>query len=97
MRITSVLAILLALASLALLGLTFSNLLSGDLEARTCQTACVQTYYFAATGLGILSVLLAFTAIFRSGLTTGSFLTLIFSGFPVAVVAGIFAIGTMVH
>lgn len=89
------LAILLALAAWAALGLTFTNLLSGNLETRECQTECVQIYYFAAAGFGILSALLAFVALFRARFSTGSFLTFIFSGIPFAIVAGIFVIGTL--
>ena len=95
MKITAALAILLALASLAFMGLTFSNLLSGHFETRTCLTDCVRNYYFAAAALSIVSILLSFNTLFRSGFTTWSFLTLLFCGFPIAIVAGIFIIGNL--
>ncbi len=95
MRISATLAILLALASWVALWFTFSNLLSGSLETRTCQTDCVRNYYFAAAGAGLVSVLLALIAFFKARLSAGSFLLVLFCAFPIAVVAGIFAIGTL--
>jgi hypothetical protein len=92
-KITVTLALLLSLATWAFLGLTFSNLLSGHFETRTCLTDCVKTYYFAAGGFGLSSVLLALFALFRSGFTIWLFLTLIFAALPFAIVAGIFTIG----
>jgi CHASE2 domain-containing sensor protein len=89
------LALLLSLASWAFLGLTFSNLLSGYFETRTCLTDCVKTYYFAAGGLGLAGTLLAGIAWFRSGFTGWLFLALLVTALPFAIVAGIFTIGTL--
>ncbi|MGD9164322.1 MAG: hypothetical protein PVF13_06135 [Chromatiales bacterium] len=95
MKIIVTLALLLSLASWSFLGLTFSNLLSGYLETRTCLTDCVKTYYFAAGGFGVVGVILALLALFRSGLTGWLFLTLVFAALPFSIVAGIFTIGTL--
>ena len=94
-NILIILAILLSIASWAFLGLTFSNLLSGYFETRTCLTDCVKTYYFAAGGLGLVAIFLAGFAWLRSGFTGRTFLALIVSSLPFAIVAGIFVIGTL--
>jgi hypothetical protein len=100
MYLVIILAILFSLASWGFLGLTFTNLLSGYFENRTCLTECVRNYYFAAAGTGLIGVLMAVTALFRSGFTGGLFLILIFTLLPLAIIVGIFAmgtIGTMIH
>ena len=89
------LAVLLSLASWGFLGLTFSNLLSGYFEDRTCLTDCVKTYYFAASGLGLAGTLLAAFAWLRAGFTGGLFLLLVVLALPFAVAAGIFTVGTL--
>jgi CHASE2 domain-containing sensor protein len=89
------LALLLSACSWAFLGLTFVNLLSGYFENRTCLTECVKTYYFAAGGIGLASLLLAIVAWFRSGFSGWLFLTLVVTTLPFAIVAGIFTIGTL--
>ena len=90
-----ILAILLSIASWVFLGLTFSNLLSGYFETRTCLTDCVKTYYFAAGGLGLAAILLAGIAWIRSGFTGRTFLALVVSAPPFAIVAGIAIIGIL--
>lgn len=95
MKIIITLALLLSFGSWAFLGLTFSNLLSGYFEDRTCLTDCVKTYYFTAGGLGMGGVLLAVIAWIRSGLTAWPFLALVVTALPFAIVAGIFTIGTL--
>ena len=91
------LALLLSLASWAFLGLTFSNLLSGYFEDRTCLTDCVKTYYFASMGLGFVGTLLAGFAWLRAGFTSLLFLALVVIALPFAVAAGIFTVGNLVH
>jgi hypothetical protein len=95
MKIIISLAILLAVAAWATLGLTFSNLLSGNLEERSCLTDCVKNYYFASAGTGMVAAALALLALIRARFASWSFLLLIFCGMPFAVVAGIFTIGTL--
>ncbi len=95
MRITIPLALLFSLASWVFLGLTFTNLLSGYFDTRTCLTDCVKRYYLAAGGLGLSGLLLATVAWFRSGFTAWPFLTLLVAALPFAIVAGIFTIGTL--
>ena len=100
MKVIVSLAILLGLASWALLGLTFTNLLSGNLEERVCQTDCVRSYYFAAAGVSLVTAVLALITMFRAGFKAGPFLLLVFCGAPFAIIAGIFVIGifgTMPH
>lgn len=100
MNILITLALLLSLASWAFLGLTFSNLLSGYFEDRTCLTDCVKTYYFASMGLGFVGTLLAGFAWLRSGFTGLLFLALVVIALPFAVAAGISIVGilgTMPH
>ncbi|MGD8911940.1 MAG: hypothetical protein PVI97_05245 [Candidatus Thiodiazotropha sp.] len=95
MKLIITLALLLSAGSWVFLGLTFSNLLSGYFEDRTCLTDCVKTYYFLAGGLGIAGVLLAAIAWVRSGFTGLPFLSLVVTALPFGIVAGIFTIGTL--
>jgi hypothetical protein len=95
-----ILAILFSIASWGFLGLTFTNLLSGYFENRTCLTECVRGYYFAAAGTGLVGFLMAIAALLRSGYTGWLFLVLIFTLLPLGIVAGIFTMGTigpMIH
>ena len=95
MKFTAALAIVLALAAIALIGLTFSNLLSGYLDTRSCQTECVQGYYYAAAALGAISALLGIITLVGARFKTWSWLVFLGSSFPFAVTAGIFTIGTL--
>ncbi|MES9970281.1 MAG: hypothetical protein ABW092_09620 [Candidatus Thiodiazotropha sp.] len=95
MKIITTLALLISVASWAFLGLTFSNLLSGYFEERTCLTDCVKTYYLSAGALGLLGVVLAVFAWVRSGFTGWQFLSLVVTALPFGIVAGIFTIGTL--
>lgn len=89
------LAILFSVASWGFLGLTFSNLLSGYFETRTCLTECVRNYYFAAAGTGLIGVLVGGFALLRSGFTGGLLLILLFTLLPFGIVAGIFVMGNI--
>ena len=95
MNILIFLALLLSLVSWAFLGMTFSNLLSGYFETRTCLTECVKTYYFAAGGAGLVALLLAGFAWIRSGFTGWAFMAMIVTAIPFGIVAGIFTVGTL--
>jgi hypothetical protein len=95
MNFLAPLALLSAVASWAFLGLTFSNLLSGYMETRSCQTDCVKNYYFLAAGLGLAGVGLAFISLLRSGFNTWPVLTLLFAALPFGITSGIFAIGIL--
>jgi CHASE2 domain-containing sensor protein len=88
-------ALLLSACSWTFLGLTFTNLLSGHFENRTCLTDCVKSYYFTAGGVGLAAFLLATLAWFRSGFNGWLFLNLVTSTLPFAIAAGIFTIGTL--
>jgi ABC-type Na+ efflux pump permease subunit len=94
-KIIIVLALLLSVGSWAFLGLTFTHLLSGYFEDRTCLTDCVKTYYFAAAGLGLAGISLAAVAWVRSGFTRWPFFSLIVTALPFAIVAGIFIMGML--
>lgn len=65
MKAIALIALLLGLAGWALFMLTGMNLLSGPLEERTCQTACVQTYFFAAVAAGLIGFALGALATLR--------------------------------
>jgi hypothetical protein len=100
MNLFITLAILFSVASWGFLGLTFTHLLSGYFENRSCLTECVKGYYFAAAGTGLVGVLMAIAALFRSGITGWLFLMLVFTLLPFGIVAGIFTMGTigsMIH
>lgn len=95
MKIGTPLSILLSIAAFALLVMTFTNLLSGYMDDRTCQTDCVWNYYLGAFGLGalaLLSALAGWVAARKKGFAT--FAVLLALPVP-AVTGGIFAIGTI--
>jgi hypothetical protein len=94
-KVIVTLALLLSVGSWVFLGLTFSHLLSGYFESRTCLTDCVKTYYFAAGGLGLAGVMLWAIAWIRYGFTGWLFLSFILTLFPFTIVAGIYTIGTL--
>ena len=57
MRVMPVGALSLGILGWVLIGLTFMTLGSGPMEERSCQTACLQTYFFsaaAASGIGLI-------------------------------------------
>jgi hypothetical protein len=95
MNFLTPLALLSAVASWAFIGLTFSNLLSGYFETRSCLTDCVKNYYFLAAGFGFAGIALGFLALLRSGISTWPVLILLFTALPFGITAGIFTIGTL--
>ena len=56
MKMTATLGIVSALAAWTLTVLMTMNLLSGHFETRTCQTECVQFYFFAAVAAGFAAL-----------------------------------------
>lgn len=56
MKITATLGVIAALAAWTLTALLTMNLLSGHFDTRTCQTGCVQTYFFAAAAAGFAAL-----------------------------------------
>ncbi len=64
MRVMPFGAFSLGIVGWVLIGLTFMNLAGGPMEERTCQTACLQTYFFsasAASGIGLILGILGLT------------------------------------
>jgi hypothetical protein len=93
MKLFSPLALLLSVGGWALLALVFINLLSGHLDQRTCGTDCVQTYFFAATGMGGVALLASLVALFSSGTRWLSVPALLLALPLCGVIAGLFLIG----
>jgi hypothetical protein len=64
MRVMPFGALSLGIVGWFLIGLTFMNLGADPMEGRTCQTDCLQTYFFsgsAASGIGLILGLLGLT------------------------------------
>lgn len=58
MKILGVLGLLVGLAAWGYAALMGVNLLSGSMEARTCKTECIQSYFFISGGLAFIALLL---------------------------------------
>lgn len=56
MKITATLGVVAALLAWTLTVLMTMNLLSGHFETRTCQTGCVQSYFFSAGAAGFVAL-----------------------------------------
>ena len=97
MKILPPLAFLIGIAAWVLLLLTFTNLLSGYMDERVCQTECVKNYYLLAGVAGLGSTLLGFFALFSSRSRGAGLLSLVVAFPAFAVVAGIFVIGNFGH
>lgn len=95
MNILATLAVFSALVSWAFLGLTFSNLLSGYFETRSCLTDCVKNYYFLSAGFATAGLALALFTLIRSGNTPWLTMILLFTVLPFGIIAGIFTIGVL--
>jgi len=62
----ALLALIMAVAGWVLTVMTGTNLLSGYLEDRTCQTDCVQSLFYAAVAVGAAGLLLSLLALMRA-------------------------------
>ena len=97
MRILPPLAFLLGIAAWVLLLLTFTNLLSGYLDTRSCQSECVRNYYMLSAAAALAATVLAFFGLFSAASRRFATWSLVVA-FPVlAIVAGIFLIGNFGH
>jgi hypothetical protein len=66
MKMLASVALILSLAGWVLTAMTGMNLLSGHFDERTCQTDCVQTFFYSAVALGMTGLLLSLLALIRS-------------------------------
>jgi hypothetical protein len=66
MNLLALIALLLTLGGWAMTVMTGTNLLSGHLDDRTCQTDCVQTLFYSAVALGATGLLFTLAALLRS-------------------------------
>ena len=89
------LALVLSLASWLFISITAINLLSGAMEDRTCQTDCVQMYFFSAVGAGVAALVLSLLALMRNNESSLAWLALLFSIPLCGIVATLFVIGNM--
>jgi hypothetical protein len=55
----------LSVVGWVLMVMTFFHLLSGDLAARTCQTGCVRTMFWAAAVLAVIGVVAGLAALLK--------------------------------
>jgi hypothetical protein len=56
MKMTATLGVVAALVAWTLTVLMTMNLLSGHFDTRTCQTGCVQSYFFSAAATGFVAL-----------------------------------------
>lgn len=93
MKIIATLSLVLGLIAWVLMALTITNLLSGSLEARSCQTACVQSYFFSAAAAGYAAFLMGLVATFKEHTRVPGFAALVLVAPLCAIIAGLFLIG----
>jgi hypothetical protein len=77
MRVMPFGALSLGIVGWVLLGLTFMNLGSGPLEERTCQTACLQTYFFSASAVSGAGLILGILGLTKPDFRSVTYLALI--------------------
>lgn len=97
MRILPPLAFLLGIAAWVLLLMTFTNLLSGYMDTRSCQTECVKNYYLLSGVAALVATLMAFFALFPAASRRFAAWSLAVAFPALAIVAGIFLIGNFGH
>jgi uncharacterized membrane protein len=93
MKAIAPLSLLLSLAGWALIALTAMNLLSGHLDDRSCQTDCVQGYFFAAVGVGIAALIAGLVSLLKPGKKIMGYLALALSLPLCLIFAGLYVIG----
>ena len=95
MKILPPLSLLLSLAGWALIALTTANLLSGPFEGRSCQTDCVQGYFFSAVGIGLAGLASALFTLWKPGGNAWGYLSLLIS-IPLCLIVGfLFLVGNI--
>ena len=93
MKLVAPIALVIGIVAWVFMALTAMNVLSGHLDTRTCQTDCVQTYFYTAAALGLVGTLTAVFAYLKTEakiLSIGAFLA---AGSVCGLVAGLFVIG----
>ena len=95
MKILPPLSLLLSLAGWTFMALTAANLLSGPFEGRSCQTDCVQSYFFSAVGIGLAGLASALVALWKPGGNALAYLGLLLSIPLCLIVAFLFVIGNI--
>jgi hypothetical protein len=93
MKYAPIAALLLAILGWALTAVTTIHLLSGHFDERTCQTACVQAYFFSGVAAGVVSLILGLVGLTRPGGRVLTYLALLLAVPLCAVFAGLFLIG----
>lgn len=96
MNIISYAGLSAGLAGWVLLAQTFTNLLSGYLDDRTCQTACVQQLYYYAVAAGITGIVLSILSLGLSGARAINLIALIIALPLVAVFVALYVMGNLV-
>jgi len=96
MKALSIVSILLAIIAWALIIMMGVNLLSGQaLADRTCDTACIKTFFFSGTGVAIVGVIVSGISMKSSGFNPLNILALLASLAICGIVGFLFIAGTM--
>lgn len=93
MRVMPLGALALGIVGWVLVGLTALNLMSGPMEERTCQTACVQAYFFSATAAGVIGLILGIAGLTTRRLRIATYLGLVLLVPLCLLIGGLFLIG----
>ena len=91
-KVTATLGIVSALAAWTLASLTVMHLLSGHFETRTCQTECVQSYFFAAMAAGFAALVTGLVSAFTPRTKMIGIFALLLA-IPLCVIFSVFLIG----
>lgn len=93
MRAIALFAPLLSIGGWVLVALTATNLLSGDMAERTCQTGCVKTMFFSAVAIGVVALIFGLVSVFKAQTRGLGWLTLVLAVPLCGIVGGIIVIG----
>lgn len=97
MSAISLIGLVLTLGGWILLVAAGTNVLSGAFEGRTCQTDCVQTYFYAAVAVGVSGLVVGVIAALRKRGRGIAYASLILALPLCAIFATLFVIGNYGH
>jgi Trk-type K+ transport system membrane component len=95
MRLMPFGAFSLGIVGWVLLGLTFMNLAGGPMEERTCQTACLQTYFFSASAAGGIGLILGILGLNRPDFRSVTYVALVLLIPLCCLIGGLILIGNL--
>jgi len=93
MRVMPFGALSLGIVGWVLLGLTFMNLTGGPMEERTCQTTCLQTFFFSAAAAGGIGLILGILGLTKPDFRKVTYLALVLLVPLCGLIGGLILIG----